>query len=86
VRSRWTALAVVSLTRLSMGFQFQSIASIAPFLIDEFRLSYAQLGWLMGLYLLPGAAIALPGGSSASASATGASRWPGWPSWPPAAW
>jgi MFS family permease len=62
VRSRWAALAVIFLTRLSMGFQFQSIASIAPFLIDEFRLSYAQLGWLLGLYLLPGAAIALPGG------------------------
>ncbi len=62
MRSRWTALAVIFLTRLSMGFQLQSIASIAPFLIDEFRLSYAQLGWLLGLYLLPGAAIALPGG------------------------
>jgi MFS family permease len=50
VRSRWAALAVVFLTRLSMGFQFQSIASIAPFLIDEFRQSYAQLGGLLGLY------------------------------------
>jgi 5-methylthioadenosine/S-adenosylhomocysteine deaminase len=55
-------LAVVSLTRSSMGFQFQSIASMAPFLIDEFRISYAQVGWLVGLFLLPGAVIALPGG------------------------
>src|SRR5262245_6491323 len=45
-----------------MGFQFQSVASLGPFLIDEFHLSYAQLGWLMGLYLLPGTVIALPGG------------------------
>jgi hypothetical protein len=58
VRSRWVALAVIFLTRLSMGFQFQSVASVGPFLLDEFRLSHAQLGGLMGLYLLPGAAVA----------------------------
>jgi MFS family permease len=61
VTSRWAALAVVFLTRLSMGFQFQSIASVGPFLVEEFRLTYAQLGWLLGLFLLPGSAIALPG-------------------------
>jgi 5-methylthioadenosine/S-adenosylhomocysteine deaminase len=57
VTSRWAILAVVFLTRLSMGFQFQSIASVIPFLIDEFALTYAQVGWLMGLFLLPGAGI-----------------------------
>ncbi len=45
-----------------MGFQFQSVASVAPFLVDDFRIGYAQVGVLMGLYLLPGAVIALPGG------------------------
>ena len=55
-------LAVIFLTRTSMGFQFQSIASVAPFLVDDLRLTYAQLGLLMGLYLLPGAVISLPGG------------------------
>ncbi len=62
MRNRWAALAVVCLTRLSMGFQFQSIASVAPFLLVEFGPSYARLGWLIGLFLLPGAVIALPGG------------------------
>ena len=45
-----------------MGFQFQSVASVAPFLVDDFRISYGQVGMLMGLYLLPGGVIALPGG------------------------
>jgi MFS family permease len=61
--NRWVALALVFLTRTSMGFQFQSIASVAPLLIADLGLSYAQFGWLLGLYLLPGALVALPGGA-----------------------
>lgn len=60
--NRWLMLAVVFLTRTSMGFMFQSVASVAPFLIDHFRLSYGQIGLLMGLYLLPGTLLALPSG------------------------
>ena len=62
LQNRWVMLAVIFLTRTSMGFMFQSVASVAPFLIDEFTLSYGQIGLLMGLYLLPGALIALPSG------------------------
>jgi MFS family permease len=61
--NRWVALALVFLTRTSMGFQFQSVASVAPLLIADLGLSYAQFGWLLGLYLLPGALVALPGGA-----------------------
>lgn len=60
--SRWVMLAVVFLTRTSMGFMFQAVASVAPFLVDEFRLTYGQIGLLMGLFLLPGLVVALPGG------------------------
>jgi MFS family permease len=60
--NRWVALVLVFLTRTSMGFQFQSIASVAPLMMADLHLSYAELGWLSGLYLLPGALIALPGG------------------------
>jgi MFS family permease len=60
--NRWIVLALVFLTRTSMGFQFQSVASVAPLMIAELGLSYAQLGTLLGLYMLPGAAFALPGG------------------------
>lgn len=55
-------LLVVFLTRAAMGFQFQSIAALTPFLVPAFDLSYAQVGLLMGLFLLPGTVIALPGG------------------------
>ncbi len=45
-----------------MGFQFQSIASVSPFLIDELAIDYTLLGTLIGLYILPGVVFALPGG------------------------
>ena len=60
--NRWIALVLVFLTRTSMGFQFQSVGSVAPLLVAELGLSYAQLGTLIGLYMLPGAFFALPGG------------------------
>lgn len=59
---RWAMLLVIFFTRATMGFQFQSIAALAPFLVVALDLSYAQVGLLMGLFLLPGLVIALPGG------------------------
>ncbi len=60
--NRWVALALVFVTRTSTGFQFQSIASVGPLMITDLGLSYAQLGTLLGLYLLPGALFSLLGG------------------------
>lgn len=60
--SRWLALALFFITRLALGFQFQSVGSVAPLLLHDFDLQYAQLGTLVGLYLLPGVVIAIPGG------------------------
>src|SRR5262245_49460197 len=62
MRNRWLILVVVFLVRITMGFQFQSVASVAPFIVEELRLSYAQLGWLIGLFSLPGVLAAVPGG------------------------
>src|SRR2546426_1351418 len=62
VDSRWVALALIFVTRTSMGVQFQSIASVGPLLVADLGLSYAQVGTLIGLYLLPGVALSLPGG------------------------
>src|SRR5262245_57234139 len=59
---RWRILAALTLARTSMGFQFQSVATVAPFLTSELGIDKSQLGWLVGLYLLPGVVIALPGG------------------------
>jgi cyanate permease len=61
--ARWAALAVLTTARASLGFQFQSIASAAGPLVRDLGLSYADLGFLVGLYFLPGVALALPGGA-----------------------
>src|SRR5215470_5939077 len=62
MHERWLVLAVLTFARTAMGFQFQSAAAVAPFLLDQLQMSYAALGTLIGLYLLPGVAVALPGG------------------------
>jgi predicted MFS family arabinose efflux permease len=60
--NRWFMLAVLFLARAAMGFQFQTVGSIAPMLVESLGVDYARLGTLIGLYLLPGIFIALPGG------------------------
>lgn len=60
---RWTMLFILFLVRLAMGFQFQSVASTSTQLIDAFGLSYAQIGTLIGFFLLPGVFIAIPSGA-----------------------
>ncbi|HKC08324.1 MAG TPA: MFS transporter [Methylomirabilota bacterium] len=59
---RWAMLLVVFFTRTALGFQFQSIAALTPFLVTAFDFSWAQVGLLMGLFMLPGVVFALPGG------------------------
>src|SRR5262245_418585 len=62
MHERWLILAVLTFARTVIGFQFQSVVSVSPYLIDQFHMSYAALGTLIGLYLLPGTAVAIPGG------------------------
>ena len=63
MRNRWGILAVLFTVRLTMGFQFQSVAAVAPLLGSEFGVSIADIGLLIGLYFTPGVALALPGGA-----------------------
>jgi len=62
LHSRWFALGVIFLARTSMAMQFQSIAPVAQPVVTDLGITYAQLGLLIGLYLLPGTVLALPGG------------------------
>src|SRR5262249_20390129 len=55
-------LAVLFLDRTTMGFQFQSVATLSDFLVAQFSVTYTQLGLLIGCYLLPGIVVAYPGG------------------------
>jgi MFS family permease len=59
---RWLILAILTFARASIGFQFQSVATLSPFLLEQFDMSYGALGTLIGIYLFPGIALALPGG------------------------
>jgi predicted MFS family arabinose efflux permease len=60
--NRWFILVVLFIARFCLGYQFQSVGSVAPFLISEFGLDYRQIGTLVGLFMLPGLVLALPGG------------------------
>jgi MFS family permease len=59
---RWIMLAILFLVRLAMGYQFQSIASVSSQLVAEFGFSYAEVGTLIGFFLLPGIIVAIPSG------------------------
>jgi predicted MFS family arabinose efflux permease len=59
---RWLMLVVLFIARTAMACQFQSVASTASFLVNAFAIDFARLGTLIGLYMLPGIFIALPGG------------------------
>lgn len=59
---RWNVLIVLFIVRLSMAFQFQSVASLSPALIKAYGVGLTDIGLLISLYLAPGIAFALPGG------------------------
>jgi MFS family permease len=63
LRNRWFILAVLFVVRLTMAFQFQSVAAVAPLLATRFGVGLADIGLLIGLYFTPGVALALPGGA-----------------------
>ena len=62
LENRWAMLAVIFITRTAMGLMYQSLAAVGPFLIDDLRLTYFDYSLLLGLFLLPGGVMALPGG------------------------
>jgi MFS family permease len=63
LRNRWGVLAILFVVRLTIAFQFQSVAAVAPLLSEKFGVNLADIGLLIGLYFMPGVALALPGGA-----------------------
>jgi predicted MFS family arabinose efflux permease len=59
---RWGFLASTTLGRVAVGFQFQAISALAPALGVSLGIGLAELGTLIGLYMLPGVVVALLGG------------------------
>ena len=56
----WIILAALATARIAFGYQFQTIATLATDLVSRFNLTYAQLGSLIGTYMLLGTFVALP--------------------------
>ena len=59
---RWRVLVVLTTARTAMGFQLQTVGSVAPALREALSIDDAGIGFLIGLFLLPGIAFALPSG------------------------
>jgi len=59
--TRWVVLAGLVLARIAFAFQFQSLAVVAPGFVDQFALDALALGTLVGLYMIPGLFLAIPG-------------------------
>jgi len=47
---------------VALGFQFQTMGSVADPVASTLRLDYAAIGSLIGFYLLPGVVLAIPSG------------------------
>ena len=64
--NRWSVLVLLFLVRSGMGLQYQLPAALSPLFIDDFALTIADIGLLIGLYHAPGALLAFPGGAIAA--------------------
>lgn len=53
-------LTALACARIAFGYQFQTVATLATDLSSRFGLSYAQLGALIGSYMISGFIVALP--------------------------
>ena len=61
-RARWAMLALLFTTRIGLGFQFQTMGSVADPVVRDLGLSFAELGTLIGLFMIPGLVLSLPAG------------------------
>jgi len=59
---RWVVLAVLFASRTGLGFQFQTLGSVSDPLIEAYGFSHAEIGSLIGAFMLPGLVLALPCG------------------------
>ena len=69
--SRWLVLVGLVLSRIAFAFQFQALAVVAPGFVTQFSLDGLAVGTLVGLYMIPGLFLAIPGGVLSNGSANG---------------
>ena len=58
---KWAVLGLLVFARTTMGLQFQTVADVSEQLVSALGISWHEVGRLIGLYMLPGIFIALPG-------------------------
>src|SRR5215813_1409271 len=61
-RKRWAMLALLFAARVGLGFQFQTLGSVADPLSEQLHLSFAEIGTLIGLFMLSGIFLSIPAG------------------------
>jgi MFS family permease len=66
VNKRWLILSLLFLTRIGLGFQFQTLGSVSGELVTELGLNYTEIGSLIGLFMVPGMILAIPAGLAGS--------------------
>lgn len=59
--NRWGILALLFTARTVMAMQYQAIGALSPLLSERFGIGLAEIGVLIGLYVVPGLVFALPG-------------------------
>jgi MFS family permease len=61
-RTRWAILALCFIARVGLGFQFQTLGSVAHPLIRDMGFSFTEIGNLIGLFMVPGLVLSIPAG------------------------
>lgn len=62
MHKRWLILFLLFVSRLGVGFQFQSIGSVSIKLSKDLFFSNTEIGALIGMFMLPGVFLAFPSG------------------------
>lgn len=61
-RARWAMLALCFGTQVGLGFQFQTLGSVVDPLVAALKLSFAEIGTLIGLFMVPGLVLSISAG------------------------
>jgi len=62
VPNRWVILGVFFLVQFALGYQFQAAGSLGPMLVRDLAIDLAEVGMLVGAFMLPGLAVSIPAG------------------------